>query len=238
MSHGFGMQAVNGTLVDTTKQILPLNLREPAPGLQVSVATIRFLIRYRMLPFSPTRRRPSLRVLSPRSHPTLGLTSKPPRPCERVSEPETETPEKGGGRGRVRAAGRALATRSHRRDIDARSAPHDGHNPPPPLPPPENPPSPTPCHKAAVENSLMMRVGVGLRAVTGNSVARKRRKRSGYGNGADHYQGTPALHRETAGKFIMRARYVFSAREITSRSGLATLETIATPARSTDARDP
>jgi len=37
------------------------------------------------------------------------------------------------------------------------------------------------------------------------SAARKRRKRSGYGNGADHYQGTPALHRETAGyKMIHR----------------------------------
>lgn len=36
---------------------------------------LRFLIRYRMLPFSPTRRRSSLRVLSPRSQPTLGLTS-------------------------------------------------------------------------------------------------------------------------------------------------------------------
>lgn len=33
------------------------------------------LIRYRMLPFSPTRRRPSLRVLSPRSRPALGFTS-------------------------------------------------------------------------------------------------------------------------------------------------------------------
>ncbi|KYN17443.1 hypothetical protein ALC57_10235, partial [Trachymyrmex cornetzi] len=74
-------------------------------------------------------------------------------PCERVSEPETETPEKGGGRGRVRAAGRALATRSHRRDIDARSAPHDGHNPPPPLPPPENPPSPTPLPPVATASS-------------------------------------------------------------------------------------
>jgi len=36
---------------------------------------LRFLIRYRMLPFSPTRRRSSLRVLSPRSRPALGLTS-------------------------------------------------------------------------------------------------------------------------------------------------------------------
>ena len=37
------------------------------------------------------------------------------------------------------------------------------------------------------------------------SAARKRRKRSGYANGADHYQGTPALHRETAGyKMIHR----------------------------------
>lgn len=36
---------------------------------------LRFLIRYRMPPFSPTRRRPSLRVLSPRSRPALGLTS-------------------------------------------------------------------------------------------------------------------------------------------------------------------
>lgn len=29
--------------------------------------------------------------------------------------------------------------------------------------------------------------------------AARRRKRSGYGNGADHYRGTPALHRETSG---------------------------------------
>ena len=36
------------------------------------------------------------------------------------------------------------------------------------------------------------------------SAARKRRKRSGYGNGADHYQGTPALHRETAGYKMIR----------------------------------
>jgi len=37
------------------------------------------------------------------------------------------------------------------------------------------------------------------------AAARRRRKRNGYGNGADHYRGTPALNRETAGyKMIFR----------------------------------
>lgn len=43
--------------------------REFVPGLQVSVTTKRFLSLAERLPFSPTRWRPSLRVLSPRSQP-------------------------------------------------------------------------------------------------------------------------------------------------------------------------
>jgi len=72
--HAFG-ERTRRTLVHSTrmKEISFRAFRELAPGLQVSVATT--FPHYRMLLLSPTRRRPSLRVLSPRSRPALGLTS-------------------------------------------------------------------------------------------------------------------------------------------------------------------
>lgn len=73
LQHAFGETYCRLSSIRRSKSCLE-NCESPRP-VHRCPWRLRYLIRYRMLPFSPTRRRPSLRVLSPPSRPALGLTS-------------------------------------------------------------------------------------------------------------------------------------------------------------------